>query len=556
MKKGYLAPTHHLDEIHKQKTGQQCTVCHVAATAPHGECMRGEGCLRDMGSQTKVTYLGVSVGSVPPAVRQHVKLPGGVGLMIENIEPGSPAAEAHLRAYDILERLDQQMLVNQEQFSALIKTCRPGEDVSVQLIRASEPKSVRVKLGDRVVDDAQAAELAQQQVALVRAGEAERVLLDDLDNAVAAQGRQPKKVTYLGINTSSPPPALVEQLKLAQGLYLVIDSIEPASPAAVAGLRPFDVLQKLDDQVLVNAEQLTVLIRNHRLGDEVELTLLREGQPLKVRGSLGEHQVAEAELRHEAVFADLDRDIHDLNTATVELLNDKVSKAVELSIGHDDVKDEDFVGRVYLDLVGTTPSSHEVTVFKADDRPNKRQRFVDALLSRPEVIGKIGGSAVLHWSDDEHSLVLSTSEAGQKRLLARDKQGSVVFDGSVDSDDERRQLDPRLASKLGLMLNGLAATAPADAAAAMERTLSRFEAQEKTLDQLLDVLRRQTGANIVVDRKALSGAGVDFDERLSLDLHDVRAVTVLKTLLALVRGPGVRLKHEVDDGVVLITAER
>jgi hypothetical protein len=166
---------------------------------------------------------------------------------------------------------------------------------------------------------------------------------------------------------------------------------------------------------------------------------------------------------------------------------------------------------------------------------------------------------VLQWSDDEHSLTLTTTETDQKQFLAKDKQGNVVFEGPVNSIDERRQLDRRLAAKLDLMLKGLgtvsAVDSPADGAATLERVLRRFQADGKTFEQLLELLRRETGANIVVDRKALVAAGVKMDEPLSLDLHDVRARSVLTTLLSLAGG-GVRLKHEVDDGVVLITTDR
>jgi hypothetical protein len=46
--------------------------------------------------------------------------------------------------------------------------------------------------------------------------------------------------------------------------------------------------------------------------------------------------------------------------------------------------DEVFVRRVFLDAVGTLPTSAEVRNFLADRSPEKRSRLVDALLDRPE----------------------------------------------------------------------------------------------------------------------------------------------------------------------------
>lgn len=565
LKKGYLSGLGYLSHVEHHAKGQQCANCHDAATELRGECTRGDDCLRNIGNQKKLTYLGVSVGAVPPAVRLHVKLPNDAGLMVESIEPDSPAAKAELRTYDILEKLDRQLLVNQEQFSVLIKTRQPGDEIPLELIRANEPKTLRVQLGERVVENA----VDQVVVKYWEAGKDVAVehaihFLQDAQSPQAAgfvphgatDDNEPNRITYLGVNTSPPPDALVEQLALAQGLYLVIDSVEPDSPAAAAGLRPFDVLQKLDDQLLINTEQLTVLVRNHRPGDEVELTLVREGRPLKVRAKLGERQIGDAAKLKETVLAEMDLD---LITANFHLANAQLAEALDLSNRHDNVNDEEYARRVYLDLSGTPPSQQELTEFLSDDGPNKRQRLIDRLLTRPDVVKKLGRSAVLQWSDGEHSLVLTTGDAGEKRLLAKDKQGDVLFDGAVSTEEQRQQLGPRLAAKLELMVKGLAgapgAQVPTDAEAAMEKVLPRFQAAQEPLARLLDRLRAETGANIVVDSKALAAAGANLDEPLSFDLHHVRAGSALKALLALAGGKA-RLKYESLDGIILITVER
>lgn len=560
IKKGYIADgLSFLTDAHKLTKGQHhCGNCHSGADELHGQCPRSDVCIRNLGTGKTTTYLGVSVSEVPPAVRQHVKLPSNIGLMVESIEPDSPAAKADLHAYDILEKLDRQLLVNQDQFSVLIKMHRPDDELSVELIRANERKSLSVKLGQRVVEGIEGPLATTGERTLMQLAQERAIHLYSRDLTVHAEhDLRASLVTYLGVNTSPPSEALAEQLKLPKGLGLVIDSVEGDSPAAAAGLRPCDVLEKLDDQLLANSEQLTVLIRNHRAGDEVEITLIREGELSHVRAKLAQHQLGDAALVRATALAQVDLVNDDFRIETVEVTNDKLSKAVDLSVAGSDVKDEDFVRRIYLDLTGTPPVEEEVADFAADTARNKRQRLVERLLNRSDVIGKLSGNAVLQWSDNEHSLVLSTAETGQKHLLARDKNGTVVFDGRVDTDDQRNQLDPRLAAKLELMLRGLPAArsleVPADAAAALEKTLPRFQADSATLDQLLDRLRRDTGVNIVVDRKALTAAGVKPDEPLSLDLHDVRARTVLKTVLALVGGAKTRLIYEVDDGVVLIT---
>jgi hypothetical protein len=52
--------------------------------------------------------------------------------------------------------------------------------------------------------------------------------------------------------------------------------------------------------------------------------------------------------------------------------------------------DEEFLRRVYLDLIGLQPKPKEVRAFLADKDPKKREKLVDALFERPEFVD--------HWS--------------------------------------------------------------------------------------------------------------------------------------------------------------
>ncbi len=52
--------------------------------------------------------------------------------------------------------------------------------------------------------------------------------------------------------------------------------------------------------------------------------------------------------------------------------------------------DEEFLRRVYLDLIGIQPKPDEVRAFLADKSPKKRDRVIDALFERPEFVD--------HWS--------------------------------------------------------------------------------------------------------------------------------------------------------------
>ncbi|WP_432123285.1 S1C family serine protease [Streptomyces sp. S1] len=67
-------------------------------------------------------------------------------------------------------------------------------------------------------------------------------------------------------------------------------SVTPGGPAAKAGLRPGDVITKVDGQRVHNGEELIVKIRAHRPGDRLELTLSRDGKELTKTLTLGSSQ--------------------------------------------------------------------------------------------------------------------------------------------------------------------------------------------------------------------------------------------------------------------------
>jgi hypothetical protein len=97
----------------------------------------------------KMTWLGVSVEPVSQPLMHHLKLQPGVGLIVEQVIPGSPAQKAGLEEYDILQKFSDQLLVNAEQLSALVHMHKSGDNVTLGVIHQGEPKELKVTLGEQ-----------------------------------------------------------------------------------------------------------------------------------------------------------------------------------------------------------------------------------------------------------------------------------------------------------------------------------------------------------------------------------------------------------------------
>lgn len=115
------------------------------------------------------------------------------------------------------------------------------------------------------------------------------------DRRAADRARPAGSRRRLGTTFAPVPDAVREQLDLPDGVGLLVDSVEPGSPAAAAGLKRFDILTRLNDQIVCNADQLATLIKLRKPGP-VPLTILRGGRERKIQVTLPQVDPADDEV--------------------------------------------------------------------------------------------------------------------------------------------------------------------------------------------------------------------------------------------------------------------
>ncbi len=554
----------------------KCAKCHESPEAqPAGQCpATGSRCSRDAKQTRQVTYLGVSVSPLPAALRQHLDLPANIGLLVETVEAGSPAVAAGLVQYDVLVKLDAQWLVNPEQFSALVRTYQVGAEVTLEIVRGGKTEMLAAKLGQHespLADEADRIAAVLEDVTLqamtLKAYQAQyQSQLSELGAAEKEGERQLASkhagaVTFLGVNTSPPPAALARQLKLTAGL--MVDEVEENSPAAAAGLTSGVVLLRLDDQLLINSEQLTVLVRNHRPQDEVELQVIHEGKAVVLHAALAARPGIAAVQKDldDAIQSRLESAYHKFDKEHASHWKaDSLYDAIRLrSEPANETNDQEFLRRVYLDTVGTPPSAEEIAKFNADPNPDKRRKLVDWLLARPEAVARYNNASSLQWSDSEHSLALTTTQDGQKHLVAKDKSGKVIFEGQIAGDDKDTKLPAELAAKYWRMSQQLAAAKSRAGANStgdnvLSQAIPRFVASETPLREVLQLINDQIGGKLAIDWKALKQASIEGDEPITLNLQNVRLGSLLKTILILAGVDRARLMVSAEDDIIVVSA--
>ena len=104
---------------------------------------------------------------------------------------------------------------------------------------------------------------------------------------------------YLGV--SFPAPSVEDQMLREQGIDpatvkgVYLTNVQPGSAAAQAGLKPGDIIQKIDGVNVSSAAEFSERIARHRPGDKVPLSYLRNGKTSDVSVTLkGEETASEA----------------------------------------------------------------------------------------------------------------------------------------------------------------------------------------------------------------------------------------------------------------------
>ena len=237
--------------------------------------------------------------------------------------------------------------------------------------------------------------------------------------------KRPKvPVTYLGVDTSQVPTVVSEQLGLAKGFGLVVDYVEPNSPAATAGVQQNDILKMLNDQILVEPSQLRKLLQTFPEGTQVTLTVLRKGQEQKFTAKLGRKEVPQRRGgspggNHDGHWdfdptGDIKEQMQELKEQLKEQLGD------QRGIVREAVTQAHEAARRARD--DARRAADQLRIFFEDDGEVKASK-IDL------------GKAQIVFSDDKGELKLANVD-GRKLLTVKDPQGKLLYSGPVDTKED------------------------------------------------------------------------------------------------------------------------
>jgi len=110
------------------------------------------------------SWLGIDLSKPDLSLVSHLPaLPPGVGFLVKTVHEKGPAAQAGIRESDLLWKLDEQLLVNEAQLSALLRLHQPGEEVMLAVFRNGSPLEIPITLAESPLPVPGAAGIAAEE---------------------------------------------------------------------------------------------------------------------------------------------------------------------------------------------------------------------------------------------------------------------------------------------------------------------------------------------------------------------------------------------------------
>ncbi|MGH9715583.1 MAG: DegQ family serine endoprotease [Candidatus Acidiferrales bacterium] len=182
----------------------------------------------------KVTrgYLGVEINDLTPALAKQFSFSGNGGALIEDVESGTPAAKAGIKRGDIITAVNGQHVASANELTLKISGMPPAATVKLSVWRNGKTLEIPVSLGTRPEN------LGQNN--------------NNNNNGHGQQGPGVMK----GVQVENITPAIASQLNLPSGTSgVVVDSVDPSSDAAAAGIQQGDVIQEVDRKPVNNVQE-------------------------------------------------------------------------------------------------------------------------------------------------------------------------------------------------------------------------------------------------------------------------------------------------------------
>lgn len=201
----------------------------ISFAVPIDEAMRVSEQLKASGRVTR-GRIGVQIGEVTKEVAESLGLPKAQGALVQRVEPGGPADKAGLEAGDIVLKFNGTSIEKTSDLPRLVGNTKPGARTTVTVWRKGAKRDLTIAVAEMEPDNAPKKE--------------------------SKDFKPDQPVNTLGLAVSDLTAAQKKELGVDGGILVEIAE----GTAAKAGLRPGDIILRLNNTDIADAKQFNALV--------------------------------------------------------------------------------------------------------------------------------------------------------------------------------------------------------------------------------------------------------------------------------------------------------
>lgn len=277
----------------------------------------------DSSDSPQAGYLGILLQRVEGGLAEALDLKEDSGVLISQVVDDSPAAQAGLKAGDIVTRIGDTDVHDPTELRSAVRDHHEGDRVKVQYLRSGKKGDTDVTLGGAESngdwEPSPGARFFSRGMGSPHDMRAHR------SRELRVHGNR----GYLGVSTQSLGGDLGKYFGVADGKGALVAEVVDDSPAAKLGLQAGDVIVKVDDRDIDDPDTLGDVIRGYQDPTTVEVVWIRDKKEKRGKVELDVHE-SRAWL-DAAPLADLDLDL-DLGAhrkIRVERIEDDVDRQLD-----------------------------------------------------------------------------------------------------------------------------------------------------------------------------------------------------------------------------------
>jgi membrane-associated protease RseP (regulator of RpoE activity) len=223
-------------------------------------------------------------------LEEKVEIKNGVeekskGAVVEDVEDNSPADKAGIKNDDVIIKFNKINVTEADQLRELISTTKPGDEVSIVVLRSGKEKNLKAKMGTMPEN--------HKMVMMTKAGECCEGGSGECKDCSPKEKHIIKIVkggdhpdVFLGVELQNLTDQLAEYFKVKDGKGVLVASVVKDSPAEKAGIKAGDIIVKLNDKQIEKHAGLIDQLEDLKVGDEVSVTVVREGTEKSLKATL------------------------------------------------------------------------------------------------------------------------------------------------------------------------------------------------------------------------------------------------------------------------------